>query len=321
MIYLFCRVIFYKVPEMINYLPPPPPNPLYFIFKILIHHIRDCLPEIKAKLNGMMLRIQQELVELGSTTEGLNGSTLGATMLTLLSKFASNFQAIVDGKGSSPDGQEMNELYGGARISYIFHEMFAQSLSGIDPFDGLTDRDICTAIYNANGTRPSLFVPEMSFDLLVRRQIARLEQPGLQCADLVFDEMQRMAIQCEGMDLMRVPALKEAVIEVIPSVLRNCMEPTQNMICNLIKVELGYINTNHPDFIGGSRAVAQLVECEGSGKPSRAPRPLSPLMSAPNQRAGANAASSSGSFSSHSKSGMNDTKSQSQSSSRTVNGM
>ena len=41
-------------------------------------------------------------------------------------------------------------------------------------------QDIRTAIYNANGTRPSLFVPEMSFDLLVRKQIARLEQPGLQ---------------------------------------------------------------------------------------------------------------------------------------------
>jgi hypothetical protein len=33
---------------------------------------------------------------------------------------------------------------------------------------------------------------EISFDLLVRRQIARLEQPGLQCVDLAFDEMQRM---------------------------------------------------------------------------------------------------------------------------------
>jgi Dynamin central region len=41
-------------------------------------------------------------------------------------------------------------------------------------------QDIRTAICNANGTRPSLFVPEMSFDLLVRKQIARLEQPGLQ---------------------------------------------------------------------------------------------------------------------------------------------
>lgn len=60
--------------------------------------------------------------------------------------------------------------------SYIFHEIFSQSLATIDPFEGLTDQDIRTAIYNANGTRPSLFVPEMSFDLLVRKQIARLEQ-------------------------------------------------------------------------------------------------------------------------------------------------
>lgn len=36
--------------------------------------------------------------------------------LTLLSNFASNFHAAVDGRGSSPEGIEMNELYGGARI-------------------------------------------------------------------------------------------------------------------------------------------------------------------------------------------------------------
>ena len=48
-----------------------------------------------------------------------------------------------------------------------------------------------TAICNANGTRPALFVPEISFDLLVKRQISRLEQPGLQCVDLVFDELIR----------------------------------------------------------------------------------------------------------------------------------
>ena len=38
----------------------------------------------------------------------------------------------------------------------------------------------------------SSILSEISFDLLVRRQIARLEQPGLQCVDLAFDEMQRM---------------------------------------------------------------------------------------------------------------------------------
>ncbi|KAF4714063.1 Dynamin-1-like protein, partial [Perkinsus olseni] len=28
------------------------------------------------------------------------------------------------------------------------------------------------------------------------------------------------------------------------------------MIRNLIRIETGYINTNHPDFIGGSRAIS-----------------------------------------------------------------
>ena len=35
--------------------------------------------------------------------------------------------------------------------------------------------------------------------------------------------------------------------------LRNCLAPTQSMISNLIAVELAHINTNHPDFIGGSQ--------------------------------------------------------------------
>jgi dynamin 1-like protein len=42
--------------------------------------------------------------------------------------------------------------------------------------------DILTAIRNANGPRPALFVPEVSFELLVKRQIRRLEEPSLRSA-------------------------------------------------------------------------------------------------------------------------------------------
>ena len=36
---------------------------------------------------------------------------------------------------------------------------------------------------------------KVSFELLVKRQIARLEQPGLQCVELVFDELLRVVSQ------------------------------------------------------------------------------------------------------------------------------
>ena len=42
------------------------------------------------------------------------------------------------------------------------------------------------------GPRPALFVPEISFELLVKRQIQKLEEPSLRCVELVHEEMQRI---------------------------------------------------------------------------------------------------------------------------------
>lgn len=227
---------------------------------ILMHHIRDCLPEIKSKISSMLADLDQEMAEMGNPTESMSKTDLGGCLLNLISHFAANFTNSLDGRHHSPNGVEMNELYGGARISYIFNDIFSKALQDVNPFDNLTDDDIRTTIRNANGPRQSLFVPEVSFELLAKRQIKRLEQPGLQCVDLVFDELQRVTSQCETMELSRFPELRDRVIEVVNGMLRASLVPTQAMIQNLIQIELAYVNTNHPDFIGGSRAVAQLME-------------------------------------------------------------
>lgn len=226
--------------------------------QILMLHIRDCLPDIKSRIMSMMTNVQSNIDALGESAEDQSPDKLGGTMLNLLSKFAQSVSSTIDGRGTHELAVEMTELYGGARLSYIFNEVFGKTMKGLDPFDGLDDDDIRTAIANANGPRPSLFVPEISFDLLVRKQIARLEQPGLQCVDLAFDEMQRMAYQCESPEINRFPELRERLFEIVSQLLKNCVGPTQKMITNLIQVELAYINTSHPDFIGGKAAVAQL---------------------------------------------------------------
>ena len=46
-----------------------------------MHHIRDCLPEIKSKLNAMMQNVSQELVELGEPTDCVSAASLGATLV------------------------------------------------------------------------------------------------------------------------------------------------------------------------------------------------------------------------------------------------
>lgn len=224
--------------------------------QMLMHHIKDCLPEIKARINKLLLNVSNNIASLGESLDDQGTSAKGAALLKIVAQFASNFGNKVDGKGSSELMSEMTELYGGARISYIFNEVFGKRLKSLDPFEGLADEDIRTAIANANGTRPSLFVPEISFDLLVRKQIARLEQPGLDCLDKVQDEMLKMVSQSETLELTRFPDLRDRTFEIVNQLLRNCMLPAQKMISNLIQIELAYINTSHPDFVGGKAAVA-----------------------------------------------------------------
>lgn len=51
------------------------------MMQILMHHIRDCLPEIKSKLNVMMQSVSQELTELGESTDCVSAASLGATLV------------------------------------------------------------------------------------------------------------------------------------------------------------------------------------------------------------------------------------------------
>ena len=51
--------------------------------------------------------------------------------------------------------------------------------------------------WDMQGTRPALFIPEASFELLVKSLIAKLESPALQCVDLVFEELLKISHNCE----------------------------------------------------------------------------------------------------------------------------
>lgn len=124
---------------------------------------------------------------------GENVTDKSQTLLQIITKFSSSYCSTIEGTSRNI---ETTELCGGARICYIFHETFGRTLDSIHPLTGLTKMDILTAIRNATGPRPALFVPEVSFELLVKRQIRRLEEPSLRCVELIHEEMQRIIQHC-----------------------------------------------------------------------------------------------------------------------------
>eukprot|EP01088_Endostelium_zonatum_P000165 TRINITY_DN1027_c0_g1_i1.p1 TRINITY_DN1027_c0_g1~~TRINITY_DN1027_c0_g1_i1.p1 ORF type:complete len:743 (-),score=219.96 TRINITY_DN1027_c0_g1_i1:58-2238(-) len=223
--------------------------------KILMNHIKDALPDLKSKLNKRIAELQNEMSGYGNPLYDGKHSQ-GAILLSIITKFSNDYKNSIEGKSS--DYHSSNELYGGARINYIFTEIFIPWLYEINPTDGMTMESVRVAIRNATGPRASLFVPEEAFELMVIGQIAKLEEPALECVDRVFEELTKLANQIENKEMQRFRKLRERIEEVVLALLNKCRNPARLMIGNLISIEKSFINTNHPDFTGGSGALVEV---------------------------------------------------------------
>lgn len=223
---------------------------------MLMEHIRNVIPSTRSKLTSQLSEVRAEVATLGPELSGADDAS--GTLLHLLTKYASSYADAIDGRPRSP--LTTTELSGGARISYIFHEKFGIELSQMDPFEALGTDEIRTAMRNATGHRTPLFIPESAFELLVRKQISRFLNPSLTCVDMVYDELTRLAEAVEGAELSRFHRLRLAVSEATLKLLREQKTPTTQMIHNLVEMEMGYINTWHPDFVGGRQALSTMIE-------------------------------------------------------------
>ncbi|XP_057465658.1 dynamin-related protein 3A-like [Actinidia eriantha] len=240
--------------------------------QILVQHIKTVLPGLKSRISAALVSVAKEHASYGEITESKAGQ--GALLLNILSKYSEAFSSMIEGKNEE---MSTSELSGGARIHYIFQSIFVNSLEEVDPCEDLTDDDIRTAIQNATGPKSALFVPEVPFEVLIRRQIARLLDPSLQCARFIYDELIKMSHRCMVNEQQRFPVLRKRMDDVIGNFLREGLEPSETMIGHIIEMEMDYINTSHPNFIGGSKAVEMALQ---QVKSNRVAAPISKLKDA-----------------------------------------
>ncbi|ETO36135.1 hypothetical protein RFI_00927 [Reticulomyxa filosa] len=279
--------------------------------QILINHIKASLPLLKDEINKSIADMQNELASYGEPFSAKEKNK-GALLLQLISKFSDNFNSAIDGSGvmmlsrhnnnnfssSSSSGfsndlsvgskhssNATGDLFGGARILYIFRTEFQKNLSFVKPFDELSDDFILNSMRNASGIRSSLFIPEMCFENLVKIQIEKLRRPCINCVEMVFEELKRINGQCQTsslkkktiyiyvylldwnntyttlhniymlcvcipqQDIGRFPKFRSALSDCVIDMLKKHLEPCRVFVNQLIDIELAYINTNHPDFI------------------------------------------------------------------------
>ncbi|KAJ4318565.1 vacuolar protein sorting-associated protein 1 [Fusarium piperis] len=243
---------------------------------ILMMHIKQTLPDIKARITSSLQKYSAELESLGPSMLGNSANIV----LNIITEFTNEWRTVLDGNNTELSS---TELSGGARISFVFHELYSNGVKAIDPFDVVKDVDIRTILYNSSGSSPALFVGTTAFELIVKQQIKRLEDPSLKCVSLVYDELVRILSQLLAKQLYRrYPSLKEKMHGVVIAFFKKAMEPTNKLVRDLVSMESVYINTGHPDFLNGHRAMAMVNERYNPAKPVQVdPKTGKPLASTP----------------------------------------
>ena len=210
-------------------------------------HIKNTLPDIKARITSSLQKYTAELNQLGDSMLGNSANIV----LQIITEFCNEYRTVLDG-----NNQELSsiELSGGARISFVFHELYSNGVKAVDPFDQVKDIDIRTILYNSSGPSPALFVGTTAFEMIVKQQIKRLDDPSLKCVSLVYDELVRILGQLLTKPLFRrYPSLKEKFHAVVISFFKKAIDPTNKLVKDLVTMESCYINTGHPDFLNGHR--------------------------------------------------------------------
>lgn len=233
---------------------------------ILMHHIRATLPDIKARIQQQLQKYNAELQTLGGPMGDSNSS---GVVLNVITEFTSEFRTMIDG---NTNDLSLNELSGGARISFVFHELYNNGVRTIDPFDQVKDGDIRTILYNSSGSTPSLFVGTTAFEVIVKQQIKRIEEPSLKCCQLVYDELVRILGQLLNkiQAFRRYPQLKDRFNSVVINFFKTAMAPTTKLVTDMVAMQACYVNTTHPDFLNGHKAMAIVTERLNANKPPAA---------------------------------------------------
>lgn len=243
--------------------------------EVLLAHIKACLPDIKGKISSNLAKYREELTALGGGPQEAQANCQ-TQLLAIITEFCNDYRSTLDGGSFELSSSELN---GGARISFIFHEIFSGSISAMDPFDQIKDNDIRTLLYNASGSCPALFVATSSFEILIKQQIKRLEDPSVKCISMVQEELTKIMSQLLSSKLIfkRFPHLRDRFFSAVSCFLRNRIDPTTRLVTSIVAAEGCYINVCHPEFVGGHRAFTIVNEkLYGPPKSTTPAKPTNP---------------------------------------------
>jgi len=261
---------------------------------LLATHIAQHLPVIKSQLRKVEKEARSTLDRLGDGVPGAGAdrAAQGWYLMHLLNNYASEFGASIDGSGTNILA---DQAVGGARLRHVFHDNFPQDLDRLQP--NLQEHSLKSVLRNASGAAPSLFVPQKAFEVLARQQIEMFRSVAEDCVSSAANELTQIASRVATLDgVVRHAALKRRLDDVTSSLIKDCKKDAKKMVHTIIDSELAYINTNHPNFIGGAAALQHSANLHANTGNKQQQTTSSPSSSSTHKPSSSSSSSSSSSW-------------------------
>lgn len=210
----------------------------------LVEHVRRCVPLIRQKLDGLIMEKEKERKNYGVLFDFSDSNTSkGALLISIINKYCKFYVDTLKG-----DVFINNELCGGAKINALF-EQFKSDIMNMQPFEGMSDQEISISVRNVCGLSHSLIISDKAFEVLVKKEIQKLQDPAFNCLNQVFHELKSISGKIKMPEFDVLSNARTAIMKIMNDVLTRCNQPTQQMLNNIFRIETGYINTKHPEFI------------------------------------------------------------------------
>jgi dynamin 1-like protein len=78
-------------------------------------------------------------------------------------------------------------------------------------------------------------VATTAFEVIIKQQIKRLEEPSIKCINMVYDELVRILSQLLTKQFFkRFPALKDRFYQVVLAFFKKALTPTSKLVTDLV---------------------------------------------------------------------------------------
>ncbi|KAJ6233005.1 dynamin [Anaeramoeba flamelloides] len=226
---------------------------------LLVSHIKKDIHEIRDRVQ-MKIKQTEKKQKDHQRKYGtfISSKNQAGVLMHKLNIYANTYIERIEGSNKQ---FEKNKLTGGARINYLFTNIFRKFLNEFDPIKLIDLQRLITEIRKSKGLNFNTQISDETFKKILSEQILLLEQPCQQVVELTAKELKSIVKNLEILEIKPYPKLEKRLSQLTLSLIEGLKNKTKTFVNKLISVEADVVTLSHPDYIRPDREnIYNLVE-------------------------------------------------------------